>query len=134
MPTCVSQCTNNLFTQLIVWDDTIEGRFNFVRFSVTGYGLYRQESQYVRLASHDAVHRADKVTEVRHILHSLSPKHVGLFIMLLQHRLNEHKRITTEEDIRHNKSLVGMSLEQIRQEQMKKSLTINDQSLKTLLE
>jgi hypothetical protein len=109
----------------LLWDDATDSKYAFVRTDVTGYGLYRQESQYIRVTVQDNSNRGDYVTAIDHILRSLTSKHVDVYIILLEHCIQEHNRIESAEEIvkknatkiatkKKNSKINGMSLEQIR--------------------
>ncbi|KAL0478368.1 hypothetical protein AKO1_008606 [Acrasis kona] len=68
----------------LLWDDMTESRFSFARFDVTPYGLYRQESQFIKVNVESGA-KTTYVSAVDHILKSVTPKHVDLYVILLEH-------------------------------------------------
>jgi hypothetical protein len=83
----------------LLWDDAIESRYSFYRVDVTGYGLYRQESQHITIEEQDENNQGDYVVAIEHILTSVTVNHQCVYIILLEHCINEHSRIQTEEEI-----------------------------------
>jgi origin recognition complex subunit 2 len=118
----------------LLWDDNIDARYSFVRKDVTNYGLYRQESQFLRISTESQTNKTDYVTMTEHVLRSLTSKHVDLYITLLENRIIEGERIETQEQLarKENKVTLGMSLNQLKYAIMERYnlISVNDETVR----